>query len=270
MLVEAIVQDVLKRLNDLSSSDTSNLVGIDSRIQEIESLLRIGSNNVCSVGLWGIGGIGKTTLAGAVFDKISFQFEASCFIHNVREESDQCGGLNRLRRELLSILGDGNVKIGSTFTKNRLHRKKVLIVFDDVTSFRQIESLIGGLGGFGSGSQILITTRDKQVLKNCKVDQIFKVDELFYNDALKLFCLYAFGQNRPMADYEELTHRILEYVGGIPLALQVLGSSLLDKEKEVWESSVNKLKNILDKDIYKVLKVSYDGLDDDQRNKIYF
>ncbi|KAL5778565.1 hypothetical protein ACOSQ2_009302 [Xanthoceras sorbifolium] len=267
VLIETIVKDVLRRLNDLSSSDSSNLVGIDSRIQEIESLMCIGSKDVCSIGLWGIGGIGKTTLAGAVFGKISCQFEGSYFIHNVREESERSGGLNYLQRELLStILGDRSARLGNTFTKNRFRRKKLLIVFDDVTSFRQIESLIGDLDCFGSGSRIIITTRDKQVLKICKVDQIYKVEELIYYDAVKLFCRYAFRQNHPKVGYEQLSNRIVEYVGGVPLALKVLGSCLFDKTEEVWKSAVNKLQKNLDKDIQQVLKISYDGLDYDEQN----
>ncbi|KAL5778602.1 hypothetical protein ACOSQ2_009339 [Xanthoceras sorbifolium] len=272
VLIEAVVQDVLKRLTDLSSTDTNDLVGIDSRIQEIESLLCFESKDFRSVGLWGMGGIGKTTLVGAVYDKISSQFEGSVFIENVREESEQNGGLNRLRRELLSaILGDETVSRGSSFTasnfaKKRLARKKLLIVFDDVTSFRQIESLIRGLDCFSSESRIIITTRDKQVLKNCRVNQIYKVDELFDHNALTLFCLYAFGQSRPKEDYEQLSHRVVEYVGGVPLALKVLGSSLLDKGKEVWESAMNKLEEIFDKDIHMILRISFDGLDDNEQN----
>ncbi|KAL5776096.1 hypothetical protein ACOSP7_009022 [Xanthoceras sorbifolium] len=267
VLIETIVKDVLRRLNDLSSSDSSNLVGIDSRIQEIESLMCIGSKDVCSIGLWGIGGIGKTTLAGAVFGKISCQFEGSYFIHNVREESERSGGLNYLQRKLLStILGDRSAKLGNTFTKNRFRRKKLLIVFDDVTSFRQIESLIGDLNCFGSGSRIIITARDKQVLKICKVDQIYKVEELFFNDAVKLFCRYAFRQNHPKVEYEKLSNMIVEYVGGVPLALKVLGSSLFNKREEVWESALKKLQKNLDKDIQQVLKISYDGIDYDEQN----
>ncbi|KAL5778567.1 hypothetical protein ACOSQ2_009304 [Xanthoceras sorbifolium] len=264
VLIDDIVEDVLKKLNDMSPSGNKNLVGIDSRIEHVESLL--GRENVRSVGIWGIGGIGKTTLAGAVFDKISCQFEGSYFVHSVREASDK-----DLRRELYSaILGYENVNICTflpTYVRKRFGRKKLLIIFDDVSDFRQIESLIGDPGCLSSRSRIIITSRDKQVLKNiCREDGIYKVEDLCFNDALKLFCQYAFRQNRPKVEYRELSNGVVEKVGGVPLALKVFGSSLFDKRREVWESAMKKLENNFNKNIYEVLKISYDGLDDNEQS----
>ncbi|KAK3199818.1 hypothetical protein Dsin_023233 [Dipteronia sinensis] len=267
VLIDDIVKHILKRLNDMSSSDDWDLVGIDSRIDQIVSLF--GEGGVRRVGIWGIGGIGKTTLAEAIFNKISREFEGSYFTPSIREESEQSGGLYRLRRELFSaLLGDGNVNVstpifGHTFTRDRLRLKKLFIVFDDVTSYQQIQSLIGSLDYLSSNSRIIITTRDEQVLKNCRVSSIYEVDPLIYCDALELFCRYAFTQSHPTVEYTELSKRVLLYAGGLPLALKILGCFLLDKSEEVWESAISKLEKIPHIDIHKVLKISYDGLDDE-------
>ncbi|XP_031266903.1 TMV resistance protein N-like [Pistacia vera] len=267
-LIEKIVQDILKRLKNMSSSNNENLVGIARKIQKVKSLLPIGTNEVCQVGIWGMGGIGKTTLAKAVFNDISSQFEASYFIQNVREASEK-GELSHLRKELLStILEDEHPNIMDASTIERLRRIKVLFVFDDVTHLNQINELIGGLENLGLGSQIIITTRDKQVLESCRVDNatIYEVKGLYSGESFCLFSQRAFKKNYPIEeDYMALSKRVINYAKGVPLALEVLGSFLRGRKKHEWESTLEKLKICPHQDIQSVLKISYDGLDDEEK-----
>ena len=81
----------------------NQLVGVESTVEEIESLLGVESKDVYALGIWGIGGIGKTAIARAIFDKISGDFEGSCFLENVREESQRSGGLSCLQQNLFQI-----------------------------------------------------------------------------------------------------------------------------------------------------------------------
>ena len=79
-----------------------------------------------------------------IFNKISRNFEGSCFLQNVREESQSPGGLARLQQKLFKeVLKDVSVIPDIDFNFRRLSRRKVLIVLDDVTCFKQIKSLIG-------------------------------------------------------------------------------------------------------------------------------
>ncbi|XP_031288163.1 disease resistance-like protein DSC1 [Pistacia vera] len=267
-LIEKIIQDVLKRLNHMSPSDNNDLIGVKASIEKIESLLCSGSSDVFGQGIWGIGGIGKTTLAEAVFNKISSRFQDSYFAYNVREESEK-DKLIRLRQELLStILDEEYPNTRLTFTKERLQSKKVLIVFDDVTHLKQIEDLIRDYKCLCPGSRIIITTRDKRVLKNCGIDEanIFNIEELCEGDALQLFNRYAFKQNSPPKDYIEFSIRVARYCKGVPLALKLAGSFLFGRRLQDWQSALVKLERTLPKDIQNVLKVSYDGLDDQERD----
>ena len=194
----------MKRLDATFQSENKGLVGVAWRIKEIESLLCIRSAGVYVLGIWGIGGIGKTTIAGAVFNKISRCFEGSYFALDVRE-AEETGRIKDLQKELLSkLLNDGNVR-NVRFQLKRLAHKKVLVVFDDVNHSRQTESLIGRLDRLASGSRVIIT-RDKQVLQNCWASQIYEMNELEYADAQKLFCQYAFRGAHLAASYTKLTH----------------------------------------------------------------
>ncbi|KAH9782318.1 hypothetical protein KPL71_008848 [Citrus sinensis] len=148
-LINEVVNHILKRLLDevFRPSDNKNqLVGVESRVEEIESLLGVESKDVYTLGIWGIGGIGKTTIARATFDKISSDFEGSCFLENVRQESQKPGVLACLRQKLISnLLKDKNVSLDIGLNFRRLSLTKFLIVFDDVTCFIQLESIIKSL-----------------------------------------------------------------------------------------------------------------------------
>ena len=86
-----IVEEIFLKLSYTFPRDTSDLVGKGSRVEELMSLLVVGLNDVCAIGVWGMGGIGKTTLARAVYDMIFKNFEGHSFITNVREESKKYG-----------------------------------------------------------------------------------------------------------------------------------------------------------------------------------
>ncbi|KAH9726269.1 ADP-ribosyl cyclase/cyclic ADP-ribose hydrolase [Citrus sinensis] len=72
-LINEVVNHILKRLDEVfrPRDNKNQLVGVESTVEEIESLLGVESKGVYALGIWGIGGIGKTTIARAIFDKIS-------------------------------------------------------------------------------------------------------------------------------------------------------------------------------------------------------
>ncbi|KAL6329289.1 hypothetical protein AAG906_015495 [Vitis piasezkii] len=78
-VIKEIVSKIWNELNDASSCNMEALVGMDSHIQNMVSLLCIGSDDVRMVGIWGMAGIGKTTIAEAVYQKICTQFKVVAF-----------------------------------------------------------------------------------------------------------------------------------------------------------------------------------------------
>ncbi|XP_050145719.1 disease resistance protein RPV1-like [Malus sylvestris] len=223
-LIKNVVDRIWTKLICESSCDLEGLIGIESRIPQIEELLGIHSSDACiTVGIWGMGGIGKTTLAETIFHKLSSKFEASCFVKNVREKSEKADGLDHLEKTLLKeILKEEGLSMRSTFVRERLKCTKVLIVLDDVSDSIQLERLAGKRLRYGTGSRIIITSRDKRTLP--EEGKIYEVEGLKRDDALQLFCSHAFkNKSTPITDYKELAEKAVDYAGGVPLALKLLG-----------------------------------------------
>jgi hypothetical protein len=215
------------------------------------------------------GGIGKTTIAEEIFFRNRSKYDGGCFLSKVSEELTR-HGMRSLKEKLFSTLLAKDVKIDplkrlSSDIMRRVGRMKVLIVLDDVKNKNQLKMLFGTLDWFRSDSRMVITTRDKQVLIANGVDDhdLYEVGVLSSNQALMLFYLNAFKQINQLEkeEYYELSKRFVDYAGCIPLVLEILGSHLHGKDKEFWESQLDKSKREPIKEVYDAMILSYKDLD---------
>ncbi|ONH94890.1 hypothetical protein PRUPE_7G037600 [Prunus persica] len=212
LLIKDIIDVIWKRLRPTSFTSVENSVGLDSSMNSIDLLLGAGVDDVRFIGIWGMGGIGKTTIARVVRERISPEFELSIFLENVSD----------------------NVQKGSTMIRRLFHHKKVLLILDDVTISDHLDYLAGKQEWFGSGSRVLITTRNEHLLVEHGVERRFHVKRLNHDDALKLF------------------------------TLKVLGSFLRGRHVTAWNSALGKLRDLCNT-VLGTLQISYDDLDDKEK-----
>ncbi|KAL6269130.1 hypothetical protein ACE6H2_026041 [Prunus campanulata] len=262
-LVDDIVKRVWKKVNPTVTllDSQEKLVGIDSALDQLRLHLAPEEKDVRFIGIWGMGGVGKTTLAKLVYEKISHHFEHRCFLPNVRK-----GEVSGLGRQLLSsILKENYIPgwdegEGILFIKNRLWNKKVLLVLDDVDQLNQLKKLVGNKNWFGVGSRIIITTRNERLLVEHGIEKLYEVKVLKNDEALELFSRHAFKKDQPEEDFQKLSQHFLNYANGLPLALKTLGCALSGRDKDVWKSALYNLNKIPEPEIFDSLRVSYYGL----------
>ncbi|RHN52279.1 putative TIR domain, P-loop containing nucleoside triphosphate hydrolase [Medicago truncatula] len=263
--IEKIVEDISNNINHVFLYVAKYPVGLQSPIEQVKLLLDLGSEDeVRMVGLYGTGGMGKSTLAKAVFNFVADQFEVVCFLHNVRENSSH-NNLKHLQKKLLSkiVKFDGkleDVSEGISIIKERLSKKKILLILDDVDKLEQLEALAGGLDWFGPGSRVIITTRDTHLLACHGITSTHVVKGLNETEALELLRRMAFKNDKVPSSYEEILNRVVTYASGLPLAIVTIGGNLFGRKVEDWKRTLDEYENIPDKDIQRILQVSYDAL----------
>ncbi|XP_020973679.1 TMV resistance protein N isoform X2 [Arachis ipaensis] len=270
--IEKIVKTVTKILGPRSSSSLSNdIVGMEFPLQKLGKLLVLDSDDdVRVVGICGMGGIGKTTLASRLYEKISYQYDVSCFMDDVSKTYRDCGSLGMKKQLLCPAFMEEdslicNILMADNLIENMLHDRKVLIVLDNVDQRIQLEKLALKREWLGRGSRIIIVSRDEHILTEYGADEVFKVPLLNDENALQLFCRKAFKCNHVAKDYEGLTDSALAYANGLPLAIKVLGSFLFGRDVSEWSSALVRLKETPTKDIMDVLRISFDGLEDPEK-----
>ena len=266
-VIQKIREVIITRLNRKPLYVGDNIVGMDFHLKQLKSLVKTELDDVHMVGIYGIGGIGKTTIAMAFYNDISSRFDGSSFLRGVGEKSK--GGLVELQKKLLKDILKGksidfdDTSEGINEIKKSLCSKRVLIVLDDVEELEQLENLAGKNGWYGAKSTIIITTKDTSLLSQHGVNILYEVKELNHKEAIDLFNWWAFKQNipKPKEDFESLSHCVVGYAKGLPIALKVLGGFLFGKKIDEWKSALHKLEKIPHMKVQSVLKVSYERLD---------
>ncbi|KAL1222980.1 Disease resistance-like protein CSA1 [Cardamine amara subsp. amara] len=235
------------------------LFGMELRMERLEKKLEFDCNETQIVGVVGMPGIGKTTLAMMLYDKWNCKFLRCVPLLGIRKKAEDYGTV-WLRKTLLEVLLEGKFPVISDKTthesvKDTLLQTKAFVILDDVSNKKQLEFLLGDLDWIKKGSKIVITTCDKSLLEGFPHDT-YEVPELNDREAFQLFSYHAFGDKTcsPVGAFLTLSRMFVAYARGHPLALSLLGRELHGKDKGHWEyilEAVKKNSNMLFQDVWR-------------------
>lgn len=270
-LLKSVVNSVIKMMNRVPLEVAKHPVGLDEAIQNFErSTFRHGGSSQI-VGIVGLGGCGKTTLAKELYNRHYSSIDRSSFLFDVRESAAKYG-LNKLQKNLLKDLQPGvkglpfgDINKGKEILAGRLKNLRVLIVLDDVDHVEQIDALLPAKESLGYGSLVIIATRDMGVLAASGIYSIYKMKGLDRPHSQQLFCWHAFFQPYPFQGFEYVVEEFLKSCNGLPLCLKVLGGQLHLKSKAYWKSVLHRVSRVPLQDVKQRLKISYDALEEEEK-----
>ncbi|KAF8655175.1 hypothetical protein HU200_061315 [Digitaria exilis] len=258
--------------------DTMKLVGISGPQEELVKLLMdpgtTSRHRVKVISIVGVGGLGKTTLANAVYQQLRGQFQCHAFV-SVSLNPDFRKILSSILRQ---VTGEDYVAIETwdvmeIINKTRLFLvdKRYIVILDDIWDKSAWKHIKCALVDNNCGSRIITTSRLLDVAASCCSEfdgSIYNVKPLSHYNSKKLFYERIFGcEDGCHPELKEISENILKKCGGVPLAINTIASLLASKPQTItqWCSVLNSIGTGLDKspsveNMRKILSISYYGL----------
>ncbi|CAN6930741.1 unnamed protein product [Brassica oleracea] len=252
-------------------------IGLDSMVGKAwDSIMKPEGR---TLGIYGMGGVGKTTLLTRINNKFKDEFDVVIWVvvsKDLQYDGIQDQILRRLRvdREWKGEREDGK----ASSIANILGRKKFVLLLNDLWSELDLDKIGVPHPTQENGSKIVFNTRLEEVCKCMNADDEMKIDCLSTNEAWELFrSIVGEDPLKKHPDIPKIAKQICEKCYGLPLALNVIGKAMSCKENVHEWRHANKVLNTsshhefpsMEEKILSVLKFSYDRLETEKKKSCF-
>ncbi|KAK3200302.1 hypothetical protein Dsin_023717 [Dipteronia sinensis] len=236
----------LRRTN--SYSVEKKVVGHDDDTARLLAELLNQDSRRLVVSIYGMGGLGKTTLAGKLYHDLEVKTKFNCRAwvcvsqdYNTRDlllRIITSFGFTTNATKELNLMNEDDL---GRYLHESLQGSKYLLVADDIQKKEDWASLKRAFPDCNNGSRVIITTRSHKVADVPDEGKyVHKLRFLEFNESWQLFCQKAFGNpdaNRVKEQLKTLGKEMVRKCEGLPLAVIVLGGLLSNKTKLAdWKS----------------------------------
>uniref|UniRef100_A0A5B6Z5Z3 Uncharacterized protein n=1 Tax=Davidia involucrata TaxID=16924 RepID=A0A5B6Z5Z3_DAVIN len=257
----------------LGSTLTKDLEVFESRTSILNQIMKaLKDDNVRVIGVYGMGGIGKTTLVQNVAKQAE---ESKLFDQIVMAVVSQTPNVRQMQGEIADKLGlqfkeeteSGRARRISERFKNE---KRILVILDDMWTGLNLEDIGIPCGNHHNGCKILLTSRDQDVFNNMNTQINFPIQVLLEEEAWNLFRRMA-GNSVDSPDLHPIATKVAKECAGLPIAIVTVATALKNKSYQVWRDALQQFKNSAPKNIkgmhanvYSKLRWSYDFLEGEE------
>ncbi|CAM0948943.1 unnamed protein product [Alopecurus aequalis] len=236
--------------------EQKDIVGIEGARDEVVRRLTDGDKQLKILSIFGFGGLGKTTLAKAVYDCLRVQYDYGAFVR-VGRSSNLKDVYKDILIELREYAEDASLLDESQLIDKLrvvLENKRYFIVIEDICDIESWETIRLALTHDSAGSRIITTTRIFDVAT--KASDVYKLEPLSPDNSENLFCKILFSGKEKHTGCDQLAgvpNKILYKCSGVPLAIITIARLLACKPREDWSkvyssigSSYGDTKDVLD------------------------
>ncbi|PPD69051.1 hypothetical protein GOBAR_DD34069 [Gossypium barbadense] len=227
--------------------------------------------NINMIGLWGMGGVGKTTLAREVGSQAQ---KLNLFDKVVITTVSQKPNLERIQDQIAQYIGFGMKNEQGRRSEQELwlrlkNEPRILIILDDIWESINLKEKIGiPIGDDHKGCKVLLTTRRQQVCQAMDCQNVVQLGCLNDDEAWTLFEKKAGLDDFSDDSIKILANQIVKKCEGLPIAIAPLGSALKGKTHHEWQAAYRRLKerrlteieDVNEENAYVCLEASFDYL----------
>ncbi|XP_068336364.1 disease resistance protein At4g27190-like [Pyrus communis] len=261
-------------VEDISAVACNEYMAFESRTSMVKDIItELKKPDINKIGVYGLGGVGKTTLAKEVYKEAMEEklFDDVVIILNVKEKKDN----ETIQKEITKKLRmdvDESVDMGTraNLLRARIKEGKPLVILDDVLEKIDFEAV--GLVGVPN-CKLLLTSRERQVLfHDMRTQKDFQLGFLKENESWSLFEKMAGDVVKDNRILKEAT-QLAKKCGGLPVLVVAVASALRDGTLGEWKDALRSFKRFDKKELnekaFLALKWSYEQLEDQELKQLF-